>query len=143
MSSTGGAPPRRRRAGVEPAVGAAAGVVVWLVWLGWDRSPSRDVVTGTVQDPYVTLQVLGCAATTGVVAALLAARRHPVLAPLGLAGGSWVAWTTWAAATSGSPLFAVGAVLLGAGLAVGVSVSALVGWGLARAASRRRPSRAG
>lgn len=143
MSRAGGAPPARWRPAVELAVGAAAGVVVWLVWLGWDRSPSDDVVTGTVQDPYVTLQVLGCAATTGVVAALLAARRHPVLAPLGLAGGFWLAWTAWAAVTSDSPLFAVGAVLLGAGLALGVSVSALVGWGVARAAGRRRPSRAG
>lgn len=58
-------------------IGAALGASIWVAWLGWDRRPSYDVVTGTVQTPYVTLQVLGCALTVGVVTAVLAARSRP------------------------------------------------------------------
>jgi hypothetical protein len=46
-----------------PALGTALGTATWAAWLGWDRSASYDVVTGTVQAPYVTLQGLGCALT--------------------------------------------------------------------------------
>lgn len=125
------------------AFGAAllAGALVWGAWLGWDRTASYDVVTGTVQYPYVTLQVLGCALCVGVVVALFAARRFPLTGAGGVAAGFWAAWTVDAAATDDTGLFAVGALLLGMGLVVGTAAAAGVGLGaaaLVRASRRRR-----
>ncbi len=71
--------------------------MTWGAWLGWDRAASFDVVTGTVQSPYVTLQVLGCALTMITVMVVVAARWHPVTGAAGVALGFWPAWTTDAA----------------------------------------------
>ncbi len=130
-----------RRSVVAFVVAAVLGALVWGAWLGWDRTASYDVVTGTTQDPYVTLQVLGCALTVGVVVALLAARRFPLTGAGGVAAGFWVAWTVQAASSDDSGLFVVGAALLAVGLALGTAVAAGVGLGagaLVRAARRRR-----
>jgi hypothetical protein len=122
------------------------GALTWGAWLGLDRTASYDVVTGTVQYPYVTLQVLGCALTVGVVTAVLAALGHPVAGASGTALGFWLGWTANAAATDDSGLFLVGAVFLAVGLALGTTVAAAVGWGVRAAADavrRRRAGRAG
>jgi hypothetical protein len=96
------------------------------------------VVTGTVQTPYVTLQVLGCALTVGVVTAVLAGRRHPVAAAAGVSLGFWPAWTIHAASHDASGLFAVGSVMLALGLALGTTVAAGVGVGVRAAMDARR-----
>jgi hypothetical protein len=123
-------------------VGAVLGAVTWGVWLGWDRTASYDVVTGTVQTPYVTLQVLGCALTVGVVTATLAGLRHPVAAAVGVSAGFWLVWTVHAASTDASGLFVIGSMMLAIGLAAGTSVAATLGQVVraARGAARRRRS---
>jgi hypothetical protein len=120
-------PRRPRRPGVALGLGTVLGALAWAAWLGWDRTASYDVITGTVQTPYVTLQVLGCALTVGLVTAYLAARWHPVAAATGVGLGFWVVWTAWASSTDGSGLWAVGAVMLAVGLAAGTAVSAALG----------------
>jgi hypothetical protein len=57
-AGSGAVPARRRPPGFVLAVGFVLGALTWGAWLGWDRTASYDVVTGTVQSPYVTLQVL-------------------------------------------------------------------------------------
>lgn len=111
----------------QAGVSVLAGAVVWAAWLGWDRTASYDVVTGTVQSPYVTLQVLGCALTVGVVTAVLAARWSPVAAAAGSSVGFLACWTVDAASQDDSGLFVIGALLLAMGLAAGTAVSAAVG----------------
>jgi hypothetical protein len=104
--------------------------LTWGVWLGWDRTASYDVVTGTIQSPYVTLQVLGCVLTVGTVTAVLAARWHPVAVAVGVGLGFWVVWTVDAASQDDSGLFAVGSMMLAVGLALGTSVAAAIGRGV-------------
>jgi hypothetical protein len=125
-------------------VGPVLGALTWGAWLGWDRTPSYDVVTGTVQTPYVTLQVLGCALTVGLVTAVLAALWHPVAAAVGVTLGFWLVWTAYAAAHDGSGLFVIGSVMLAAGLAGGTAVAAALGAGVRTATNavrRRRTAR--
>lgn len=119
----------RRRAGwlVQSAVAVVAGAALWGAWLGWDRTSSYDVVTGTVQHPYVTLQVLGCALTVGLTTGALAARWSPVLVAVGVSAGFLLCWTAQAASTDSTGLYLVGAVLLALGLALGTGLSAAVG----------------
>ena len=111
-------------------VGPLLGAVTWGAWLGWDRTASYDVVTGTVQSPYVTLQVLGCALTVGTVTAVLTALGHPLAGTAGVALGFWLVWTVDAASRDDSGLFVVGSMLLAFGLTLGTSVAAAVGWGV-------------
>jgi hypothetical protein len=120
-------PRRPRPPAFALALGALLGALAWAAWLGWDRTASYDVITRTVQTPYVTLQVLGCALTVGLATAFLAARWHPVAAATGVGLGFWVVWTAWASSTDGSGLWAVGAVMLAVGLAAGTAVSAALG----------------
>ncbi len=135
-------PPRSRRPAAGLGLGAVLGALTWAAWLGWDRTASYDVITGTVQTPYVTLQVLGCALTVGLVTAFLAARGHPVAAATGVGLGFWVVWTAWASSTDGSGLWAVGAVMLAVGLSVGTAVSAALGAWIGSASHGARNRRA-
>jgi hypothetical protein len=121
-------PPRPHPA-VVLAGSAGSGALLWGAWLGWDRSASYDVVTHSVQSPYVTLQVVGCALTVGVITALLAARWHPVAAAGGVALGFWLPWTVDAAIQDETGLFAVGSILLAIGLALGTALAAATGRG--------------
>ena len=135
--------PRRStgRSGAALAGATALGALTWASWLGWDHTASYDRMTGTVQSPYVTLQVLGCALTVGLLVAVTSALGHPVTGAGGVALGFWVPWTIDAASRDQSGLFAVGAVLLALGLAAGTTVAALVGAGvgvLLRAMRRRQ-----
>ena len=125
------------------ALGLVLGALTWSAWLGWDRSASYDVVTGTVQSPYVTLQVLGCALTVGTATAVLAALRHPVAGAAGVALGFWLVWTVDAASKDASGLFVVGSVMLASGLALGTSMAAAVGSGVRAAMDVVRRRRAG
>jgi hypothetical protein len=131
------------RAVVVFTVGPLLGAVTWGVWLGWDRTASYDVVTGTVQSPYVTLQVLGCGLTLGTVTAILTALGRPVTGSAGVALGFWLVWTADAASRDNSGLFAVGSILLALGLALGTSMAAAVGWGVGSVADAVRRRRAG
>lgn len=130
-----------RRPGSALLVGCLSGALTWGAWLGWDRTASYDVVTGTVQTPYVTLQVLGCALTVGVVTAVLAARWHPVAAAGGVSLGFWVVWTVDAASQDDSGLFAVGAMMLAVGLPAATAVAAAIGVGVRSAIDARRTVR--
>jgi hypothetical protein len=114
------------------------GALIWAAWLGWDRTSSYDVISGTVQTPYVTLQVLGCALTVGVVTAVLAGRWHPVAAAGGVALGFWLVWTVHAASSDATGLYAVGSVMLAVGLAGGTALAAALGAGVRAAMDARR-----
>ncbi len=122
--------PRRPRPGAVVCLGAVLGALCWLAWLGWDRSASYDVVTDSVQTPYVTLQVLGCALTVGIATTVLAACTYSLPAAAGVSLGFWLAWTMDAASQDDSGLFAVGSVMLACGLAAGTAVAASLGPGL-------------
>ncbi len=140
-TTTGGRTP-----GYALAVGALLRASTWAAWLGWDRTASYDVVTGTVQTPYETLQVLGCALTVGTVTAELAARWRPVLAATGVGLGFWLVWTVDAASRDDTGLFAVGSVVLAIGLTAGTAVAASLGRGVRWALDtgrRRRSARDG
>ncbi|MGY1605735.1 MULTISPECIES: hypothetical protein [unclassified Geodermatophilus] len=119
--------PSRPRPGAVVGLGAVLGALCWIAWLGWDRSASYDVVTESVQTPYVTLQVLGCALTVGIVTAVLAARTSSLHAAAGVSLGFWLLWTVDAASQDDSGLFAVGSVMLACGLAAGTALAAGLG----------------
>ncbi len=134
--------PRSRRPAVALGLGAVLGALTWAVWLGWDRTASYDVISGTVQDPYVTLQVLGCALTVGLLTAGLAARWHPAAAATGVTLGFWLVWTLHARSSDASGLYALGSGMLAVGLGAGTAVSAAVGaWVRAAMHARRRRAR--
>ena len=136
--------PQGRRSPVSTFLLAAfLGALTWAAWLGWDRTASYDVVTKTVQSPYVTLQVLGCALTVGALTAVLAARWRPVAGAAGVATGFWLGWTVDAASQDETGLFAVGAVFLAFGLAAGTAVAAAVGAGVRAFVDGRRGRRDG
>jgi hypothetical protein len=128
--------PSRSRPVRGSVLAVVLGALTWAAWLGWDRTASFDVVTDSVQYPYVTLQVLGCAVTVLVVTAVLAARGNPVAAG-GVSLGFWLCWTVDAATQDDSGLFVVGAFLLAFGLAAGTTVAALVGVGVRVLLDRR------
>lgn len=120
-------------------VAAALGAAVWAAWLGWDRSYYTDA-SGQRAGPYTATQVIGCAATVGVVTAVLGALRNPFIAAGGVTLGFWLVWTVDAATQDDSGLFAVGSVLLLLGLVAGTSLAASIGYA-AGAARRRRGAR--
>jgi hypothetical protein len=130
------------RVGRSLALGMVLGALTWAAWLGWDRSPSYDVITDSVQTPYVTLQVLGCALTVAVVTVVLAVRAHPVAGPGGVEVGDRVVWTEDAASQDDTGLFAVGALLLAFGLAAGISLTAATAVGVRTAVDARKRRRA-
>jgi hypothetical protein len=130
------------RVGRSLALGMVLGALTWAAWLGWDRSSSYDVITDSVQTPYVTLQVLGCVLTVAVATAVLAVRAHPVAGPGGVAAGFWAVWTVDAASLDDTGLFAVGAVLLALGLAAGISLTAAIAVGVRTAIDARKRRRA-
>ena len=138
MSTRGSPPPV-----VVLGLGTVLGALTWAAWLGWDRTASYDVITGTVQTPYVTLQVLGCALTVGLVTVVLAARGwHPGAAAIGVSLGFWLVWTVHAARSDASGLYVIGSMMVAAGLAGGSAVAAALGSGVrtTRDARRRRSS---
>lgn len=116
----------------------ALGALVWGAWLGWDRTASFDIMTGTTQYPYVTLQVAGCAVTVGLLTGVLASRWSPLAVAAGVSVGFLVCWTTQAAATDSTGLYLVGAMMLTVGLTGGTALAAAVGHVVGLARQQRR-----
>ncbi len=116
---------------------AALGVGTWFGWLGWDTGYQVDAA-GNQTGPYEVWQVAGCVLTLAAVlagAVLLGVRKWWAVAALTVAFTA--AWTAGAAATDDSGLFAVGAILVFGGTALGGLVVASV----AEARGKKRGSR--
>ncbi|GAA3279046.1 hypothetical protein Dvina_01310 [Dactylosporangium vinaceum] len=122
--------------GIAVALLSAA---AWFAWMGWDGEYQVDPLTQEASGPYEVWQVAGCVASLLVVlvGALLLRVRWFVAAPA-MTVAFTAAWTVTAAASDGSGLFLVGAVLVFMGLAVGTTVVSLLVLALRR---RARPGR--
>ena len=109
---------------------AVATVGTWWAWLGWDTGYTVDPETGATSGPYAPWQVVGCVLTLAVLAAgwLLGPW---VVAPV-MTVAFTVAWAVHAASTDDTGLWAVGAVLVLAGMAVGATVVSGGAWLLRR-----------
>jgi hypothetical protein len=103
---------------------AAATVLTWYLWLGRDTEYQVDA-NGVESGPYTTAQVAGCLLT--LVALLVAAvwlGVRPLVAAAAMTVAFTVAWTVWAASVDDSGLFAVGAIMVLFGMAIGTTVVA-------------------
>jgi len=112
---------------------AAATAGAFFAWLGRDTTRTVDVATGHESGPWSTAQVAGCLGTLLVVlvtAVLL--RTPPLVAAAAMTVAFVVAFTATAAASDETGLYAVGAVLVFAGMAIGTAVVALLTARLAR-----------
>lgn len=110
---------------------AVLGVAIWFGWLGWDTEYQVDAA-GNQSGPYEVWQVAGAVVSLVAVlvaAVLLGVRKFPAAAALTVAFTA--AWTVGAASSDDSGLFAVGAVLVFGGMALGSAVVAALA-GLAR-----------
>jgi hypothetical protein len=117
---------------------AAATVFAWWAWLGRDTTMTLDPATGDYSGPYTTAQVAGAVLTLAallVAAVLLRVPALPAAAVMTVAFTA--AWTAQAAGQDESGLFAVGAILLLAGMTAGTTVVALITASLRR---HRRPA---
>ena len=112
---------------------AATTVLVWWAWLGRDTEMQLDPATGDYSGPYTTAQVAGAVLTLAallIAAVLLRVPALPAAAVMTVA--FTVAWTVQAAGADETGLFAVGAILVLGGMAVGTTVVALGTAGLRR-----------
>lgn len=101
---------------------AAATVGAWWAWLGWATGYTVDPETGATSGPYAPWQVVGCALTLAVIAAVGGWLLGPwVVAPV-MTVAFTIAWAAHAASTDATGLWAVGAVLVLVGTAVGTTV---------------------
>jgi hypothetical protein len=117
---------------------AAATVLTWWAWLGRDTTYTLDPVTGSYSGPYTTAQVAGAVLTlAAVLVAAVLLRVPPVPAAAAMTVAFTAAWTAQAAAEDETGLFAIGAILVLAGMTAGTTVVALITHRL------RRPSRSG
>lgn len=122
---------------------AAATVLTWAAWLGHERPRTVDPATGTSADPYSAGQVAGAGLTLIVLLVLaVLVRVPPVPAAAVMTVAFTAAWSVHAAARDETGLYAVGAVLVFAGLAAGTAVVALATVRLA-GIRRRRTGAAG
>ncbi|MET8308443.1 hypothetical protein [Micromonospora sp. NPDC005173] len=112
---------------------AAATVGVWLLWLGWDTEYTVDPETGSSNGPYEPWQVIGCVLTLVLLAALAVRRLSPWLVAPVMTVAFTVPWSWQAASTDDSGLWAVGAILVLVGMAIG---STLVSLGARRVGRR-------
>ena len=103
---------------------AAASLASWWLWLGLVKRYETDPVTGTTTGPYQPAQVVGCVLTLLVVAVAGGLLTRPWLVVVAMTVPFTVAWSVDAAAHDDSGLWAVGAVLVGAGTAIGTAVCA-------------------
>jgi hypothetical protein len=126
-----------RRGRLVATVGAAATLATWWLWLGTVKRYEADAVTGATSGPYQPWQVVGCVLTLAVVAVLGGLLTRPWIVVVAMTVSFTVAWTVDAAARDDTGLWAVGAILVGVGTAVG---SALCAYGarLVGTAVRRR-----
>lgn len=104
----------------------AATVGAWLLWLGWDTEYTVDAQTGASSGPYEAWQVIGCVLTLVVLAALAGTRLSPWLVAPVMTVAFTAAWSWRAASADDSGLWAVGAILVLVGMALGSTVVSLV-----------------
>ncbi|RLP90061.1 hypothetical protein [Micromonospora sp. CV4] len=123
-----------RRAPLGALFLAVATVGVWLLWLGWDTGYTVDPETGSRSGPYEPWQVIGCVLTLALLAALAGTRLSPWLVAPVMTVAFTAAWSWGALSSDDSGLWAVGAVLVLVGMAVG---STLVSLGAHRLSRRR------
>jgi hypothetical protein len=118
---------------------AAATVVTWLAWLGWDTGKDLDPFTGRETGPYSVGQVAGCVLmliALLVVAVLGGLPRWTAAATVTVSFTA--AWAAGAAVHADDGLFLIGAVLLAIGMSAGTAFVVLVTDGLRR--FRRAPA---
>jgi hypothetical protein len=131
-------PRARAGAGGRPiraaALLAAATLVNYLAWLGWDQR--KDVQPdGTETGPYHAWQIAGLVLVLGALTVAAAWRGHPTVAAIAITAAMIAAYAVDAAtetAPDANP-WPIGAVLLGVGTLLGTGVTAAV-----TAAVRRR-----
>jgi hypothetical protein len=116
---------------------AAATVGAWVLWLGWDTEYDVDARTGASSGPYQPWQVIGCVLTLVLLAALAGTRLSPWLVASVMTVAFTAAWSWRAASADDSGLWAVGAVLVLVGMALGSVLVSLAG----RRIGRRMGSR--
>ncbi|MFF7972634.1 hypothetical protein [Streptomyces sp. NPDC007905] len=106
-------------------VPAAAALVLWAAWLGWDQH--RDVhPDGSTTGPYEAWQVIGLVLTLLAPVYWAASRRYCAGAVLGTTLGLTVAaYADWSDDSSGLFVIGVGLVMLGS-LAATTIVSAVI-----------------
>lgn len=114
-------PPQRLRWGRGVILGSCA-ALCWFAWLAWDRTYQLDPVTGVASGPYETRQVLGAVVTLAVLASVGALWAGPRETILSLTIGFTAAWSASAAADDDTGLWVVGALLVLAGMALGVGL---------------------
>ncbi|MFC7534588.1 hypothetical protein [Actinoplanes sp. GCM10030250] len=99
------------------ALVAALSALAWVAWLGWDSEHQADPATGVATGPYEVWQIAGCGISLLillVVAELVGVRALPASAALTL--GFTAVWTAQAARSDTTGLYAVGSMMLLAGL---------------------------
>ncbi|MET7379044.1 hypothetical protein ABZT08_09455 [Streptomyces sp. NPDC005526] len=106
-------------------VPAAASLLLWAAWLGWDQQ--RDVhPDGTTAGPYEAWQVIGLVVTLLAPVYWAASRRHVAAAVLGTTAGlTAAAWADWSGDSSGLFVIGVGMVMVGS-LAVTAVASTVI-----------------
>ncbi|SBT49283.1 hypothetical protein [Micromonospora narathiwatensis] len=104
---------------------AAATVGAWWAWLGWETGYLVDPETGAISGPYSGWQVAGCVLTLALLAAVGGWWLSPWLVAPVMTVAFTVTWAAHAASTDASGLWAVGAVLVLVGTAVGTTVVSL------------------
>jgi hypothetical protein len=106
---------------------AAASLLNYLAWLGWDRERDRHP-DGSLTGPYEPWQVVGLIAVMATLAVVAGWNRRAILATIIVSIVTWLAWTINAASSDNSGLWAVGsAMVLAASLGGTAVVSALAG----------------
>jgi hypothetical protein len=124
---------------------AASTVAVWWLWLGWDTDYDIDPITQSQSGPYEAWQVAGCVLSLIVVAVVGGWLLRPWTVAATMTVAFTVAWSWRAASVDDSGLWAVGAILVFAGMALG-SAALSYGARLGRDRARRkrgRPRRVG
>lgn len=118
---------RHTRTALGGLVLAAATVGTWFAWLSWNTGYRVDPETGAMSGPYSVWQVSGCVVTLIAVAGAGGWWLGPWLVAPVMTVAFTVPWAVHAASTDGSGLWAVGAVLVLIGMAVGSTLVSLAG----------------
>lgn len=108
---------------------AAAGVAAACFgahwgWLGWDMTYQVDPATGATSGPYEPWQVVGCALSLVLTAAIAGFLRQAMVAMVVLPVAYTLAWSIPARAADYTGLWAVGAALVLMATVAGVCVVA-------------------
>jgi hypothetical protein len=124
------------------ALVTALSALAWLAWLGRDNEYQTDPATRMESGPYEVWQIAGCGVSLLillVVAQLAGVRALPASAALTL--GFTGAWTNQAARSDTTGLYAVGAIMLLAGLSTATAMVSGAVIGIRDRRGRRLPDR--